>query len=202
MRSIEVAHGGSDEPARAGAHPTAILRLPRISATLRRLILPAVWGLPLLVLGVLCLQLAGYRFVHAEGHSMEPASSAGSLLIARQTPAERIRRGDFIVFAEPYGGGGLTAHRVQALYKSGSRTMAITKGDANGVADPFPIALDSPVSRVVLGIPHLGWWVDHGLRWLELAGVAGLVVALATGQRAHIARFGAILTRGARAGAG
>ncbi len=183
MRSTRVAHGGSGEPARAGAHPAAILRLPGIAATLRRLILPAVWGLPLLVLGILCLQLAGYRFVHAEGHSMEPASSAGSLLIARQTPAERIRRGDFIVFAEPYGGGGLTAHRVQALYKSGSRTMAITKGDANRVTDPFPIALDGPVSRVVLGIPHLGWWADHGLRWLELAGVAGLIVVLSPSVR-------------------
>ena len=111
---------------------------------------------------------------------MEPASSAGSLLITRLTAPEDIRVSDFIVFPESSQTLPFTAHRVAAVAKDGERPVAITKGDNNPVFDPEPVTLDGPVARVVLAIPRVGWFVTLETAWRiwVMSALLGLTIAL------------------------
>ena len=77
-------------------------------------------AIPLLGLGLLGMHVSGYRLFPTRGDSMEPASSAGSLLIARLTAPEDIRVSDFIVFPEASQTLPFTAHRVAVVVKTES----------------------------------------------------------------------------------
>ena len=124
-----------------------------------RLPVALVCAILLLGLGLLGMHVAGYRLFPVRGDSMEPASSAGSLLIARLTAPEDIRVSDFIVFPDASHALPFTAHRVDAVVKDRDRAIAITKGDNSPVVDPEPFTLDRPVARVTLVIPRVGWFV-------------------------------------------
>ena len=111
---------------------------------------------------------------------MEPASSAGSLLIARLAAPEDIRVGDFIVIPKASQAFPFTAHRVDVVVRDGERAVAITKGDNNSVSDPEPLTLDGPVARVVLAIPRVGWFVTPEAAWRlwVMSALLGLTIAL------------------------
>ncbi len=130
-----------------------------------RLLVVLVCAILLLDLGLLGMHVTGYRLFPTRGDSMESASSAGSLLIARLTAPEDIRVSDFIVFPESSQTLPFTAHRVAVVEKDGERALAITKGDNNLVPDPEPVILDRPVARVVLEIPRVGWFVTLSTAW-------------------------------------
>ena len=134
----------------------------------------------LLDLGLLGMHVAGYRLFPTLGDSMEPASSAGSLLIARLTAPEGIRSSDFIVFPESSRTLPFTAHRVDVFLKNGERAVAITKGDNSPGFDPEPLTLDRPVARVVLAIRRVGWFVTSETAWRlwVIVALLGLTIAL------------------------
>ena len=136
-------------------------------------------AIPLLGLGLLGMHVSGYRLFPTRGDSMEPASSAGSLLIARLTAPEDIRVSDFIVFPEASQTLPFTAHRVAVVAKDGERAVVITKGDNNPVFDPEPVTLHRPVARVVLVIPWVGWFVTLTTVWCLLAASALLGLRIA-----------------------
>ena len=134
----------------------------------------------LLDLGLLDMHVTGYRLFPTRGDSMEPASSAGSLLIARLTAPEDIRVSDFIVFPESSQSLPFTAHRVAVVAKDGERPVAVTKGDNNPVVDPELVILDRPVARVVLAIRRGGWFVTSETAWRlwVIVALLGLTIAL------------------------
>ena len=109
------------------------------------------------------LSLAGYTLIYNHGRSMEPTFPDRSLLIGSTTAPDDIRVGDIVAFPRPSEEVPDTVHRMQALYKSGSRTMAILKGDNSPAPDPGLIPLDGPVIRVSVILPHLGWWLRPGV---------------------------------------
>ena len=126
----------------------------------------------LLGLGLLGMHVTGYRLFPTRGDSMEPASSAGSLLIARLTAPEDIRVNDFIVFPEASQTLPFTGHPVAVVVKDGERAVVITKGDNNPVFDPEPVTLHRPVARVVLVTPWVGWFITLTTVWCLLAASA------------------------------
>ena len=133
----------------------------------------------LLGLGLLGMHVTGYRLFPTRGDSMEPASSAGSLLIARLTAPEDIRVSDFIVFPEASQTLPFTAHRVAVVVKDGERAVVITKGDNNPVFDPDPGTLDRPVARAFLVIPRVGWLMGPATLWCLLAAIELLGLRIA-----------------------
>ncbi len=144
-----------------------------------RLTVALVCPILLLDLGLLGMHVTGYRLFPTRGHSMEPAASAGSLLIARLTAPENIRVSDFIVFPASSPTFPFTAHRVAVVAKDVERPIAITKGDNNRVFDPEPVTLDRPVARVVLAIPLVGWFVTPETAWRIWVINALLVLTIA-----------------------
>ena len=159
--------------AQAGSLSNIITRLPRIMA----------WGVFLLGMSLLGLRLAGYELIYLRGNSMEPTLSAGSLLLARPAPPEDIRVGDIVAF--PSGAEGIPniVHRVIALQGdvlSRQVRIARTIGDNNPILDPEPLILDQSLTRVVLEMPYIGWWITPTLGWyfLGVGVVLGLMAAL------------------------
>jgi len=87
--------------------------------------------------------LFGLRFVAVTGDAMEPAIRAGALVLARESPFDRLKEGDVIVFAQP--DGSLGTRRVAAL-RPGS---VITKGDRAILPDAAPVTREMYRCRVV-----------------------------------------------------
>ena len=161
-KTLEIA--GSELPGRSAVHRplSGTLQWRKVA---HRLLVVLVCAILLLDLGLLGMHVAGYRLFPTLGDSMEPASSAGSLLIARLTAPEDIRSSDFIVFPESSPTLPFTTHRVDVFLTDGERAVAITKGDNNSVFDPEPLTLDGPVARVVLAIPLVGRFVTLRTAW-------------------------------------
>lgn len=101
---------------------------------------------------------SGWRADAVYSGSMEPELKVGSVVITRPVEVEEIKAGDIITFYSPLS-GKLTSHRVIAL-EEGSELCLLTKGDANGDADPFIIPAQNVVGKVCFHLPYLGY-VTH-----------------------------------------
>ena len=118
----------------------------------------------------------GYKYITTRGNSMEPTLSSGSLLVAKSTSPQEIQAGDIIAFPGTWEGAPNIVHRVVVLQDDGNNILAVTKGDNNQVIDPGILTLDGAMPRVVLEVPHLGWWLTPTLGWYAMA--AGGLLAL------------------------
>jgi signal peptidase I len=87
-----------------------------------------------------------HGFVYVEGGSMQPALSAGDVVIYRRH-VDGLRRGDLVLFEH---GGSLVVHRVAGVRRDGSLR---TRGDANRTLDAQPVPTDDVRGRIVLVIP-------------------------------------------------
>ncbi len=88
--------------------------------------------------------------------SMEPTLPVGSLIVARPLRAELLQLGDIIVFSRPDRPGELVTHRIVDVEADTFNRNFITKGDANGVADPWRIPERGQGLVVVFAIPFAG----------------------------------------------
>lgn len=107
----------------------------------------------------------GYGFATVLSGSMEPALSAGDLVVIQKT--DKLAPGDIVVYQS---GKDLIIHRITAL----GEDMLQTKGDANPVPDP-PIAVSSVKGKLVHRIPVLG----NAVRVLKTPGAVVLLLAAA-----------------------
>ena len=145
-----------------------------LAAVLLLLILLNLWFLAARVTGKQQLPtLGGYAYLIVLSGSMEPAISAGDVIIIhRQTS---YTTGDIVTFDDD---GALTTHRITAVTSEGLRTQ----GDANNVPDQQLTAIEAVKGRVVAVIPRLGQALlllrrPEGLAVLLLAGGAMLLAA-------------------------
>lgn len=92
-------------------------------------------------------------------NSMDPAISAGDMVIVRRTEPELITVGDVISFYNPQNieKKGVITHRVIGIEEreDGSRLFT-TKGDANNTPDPASVPEDRLVGVYKESIPYLG----------------------------------------------
>ncbi len=78
-----------------------------------------------------------------------------------------LRVGDVIAFTPP-NETQQVLHRVASL----QNTVITTKGDANGVADPWHVTLNGSIAyRMVAVLPFLGWLTELQRPALLLAGL-------------------------------
>lgn len=120
----------------------------------------------------------GYRGSVILSGSMEPALSAGDLVVVQTIPAAQMRVGDIVSFGTP--AGVTLTHRVTGLRASADGLAVTTRGDANGVSERWTTAPEARVGRVRATIPALG----HVTRWtgstsgrLIVLGAIGMLVA-------------------------
>jgi len=87
-------------------------------------------------------------------NSMSPEFETGSLLFVNMD-AEALEVGDIITYKKP-GGDISTTHRIVDIVEDNAR-LFITKGDANNINDPLPVAEEEVIGRVSLSIPMIGY---------------------------------------------
>lgn len=96
--------------------------------------------------------LKGWQSNTVMSGSMEPAISAGDLIVTAPVAANDVYTGDIITFVSL---NGLTCHRVTGITQS--PLTYITKGDANAVTDSQKVMPDRVIGKVVLRVPMLGY---------------------------------------------
>ena len=90
------------------------------------------------------------------GDSMDPVFVDNDLLMTVNENSQKFIIGDIIAFRPHHGEerqGTPIAHRIVAIDEAGHIT---TKGDNVGFADPYDIAPDDVIGRVVLVLPGAG----------------------------------------------
>jgi len=128
-----------------------------------------------LLLAVVALDLSGHHLFVVTGASMEPAIAKGALAIVRPTIPAALAVGDVVTFQHK---GQVVTHRIAAIDEHGDARVFTTKGDANEVADPEPVAFDDQVGLLVAQMPFFGYLL--GL--LQAYGrIASLALALLLG---------------------
>ena len=101
-----------------------------------------------------------YMFIVLSG-SMEPEFSTGSMVFVKPAEPEEIRVNDIVTFRGFAGSSELTTHRVVEIRKDEQEGLLfITKGDANDVRDPDPIAAKNIVGTVSGSLPYLGYFMN------------------------------------------
>lgn len=116
--------------------------------------------------------IGGYTYLIVLSGSMEPAISAGDVIIIHRQ--DSYTPGEIITFADD---GALTTHRITAVTGEGYRTQ----GDANNAPDQLLIPSEAIQGRVVAVIPRLGQAL------LFLRRPAGLLLLLALGGAVFLA---------------
>ena len=106
--------------------------------------------------------------------SMSPTIPAGSVVIVRPEPMSELRVGDVLVFKDPRGRGETLTHRVQQIEPGDAGPVVVTRGDANGAADPPTRLVGDTAWTVRSTLPKLGFV----LQWLRLPAVRLLTVVV------------------------
>lgn len=140
----------------------------------------------LVLLGVVALGIVGYLSVRGTmpfmailGTSMEPALSAGNLILIKEANPADVKVGDIIVFTIPqavqdaYNYPPIVAHRVIKINTERGVTFR-TKGDNTG-EDPFTVRAQDLKGTVSSQVPYAGFPL---LFFQSRQGLIFLVVAL------------------------
>ena len=131
-------------------------------------------GFTVLALGI-GIRVADLRLAPVLSNSMQPTFSAGDLVITRAVRTSDIQVGDVVTIVPPSGSRPVI-HRVTSI----SDGVITTKGDANGVEDPWQARLVGATSyRLFFVVPAIGWLTELQRPALLVAGVLlGLAVLL------------------------
>ena len=112
-----------------------------------------------------------FAMIEITGGSMEPELHDGEVVFAVQTPYEKLKPGDTVIFGR---NSELIIHKIVAQ----SDDMFITRGTANE-ADDAPITAQEYRARMLCRIPGLNalWKVcDSPLRFVIFAVLAALLI--------------------------
>lgn len=101
-----------------------------------------------------------YQTLTVLSGSMEPAIPTGSQIIDLSVPAANLKKGDVISFPRPGHPGELVTHRIVKLDTDAAVPIITTKGDANGLPDPEPVAGGGRILKVVAQVPLAGYLLN------------------------------------------
>jgi signal peptidase len=151
--------------------------LPAASASHRRA--DRALTILLVVLGIalaagLGLRAFGLTALADYTDSMQPAISAGDVVLDETVAARDLRPGQIASIADPGLDGRLITHRVVSATAAGGRMTIVTRGDANDASERWVMAADAPVKRMVARVP----WVGHVMVWLGWPWLRAIVMAL------------------------
>ena len=138
-------------PRRALAAPSP---LSRVRSAIGWMLLVVVVGAALTV--ALATTFGGYHATRVLSNSMQPAFSAGDLVIVRDAPVADIQRGDVVVLPDP-NSSSMFIHRLTTVERKAGHTTVTTRGDNNPAPDAWLLDVTSPtVPAYVAVIPTHG----------------------------------------------
>jgi signal peptidase len=118
----------------------------------------------------------GLQLLAVMSGSMEPTINVGGIVGIRPVPANELRVGDVITFANQSAPDVLVTHRIVSLENRDGQSFLTTKGDANDAVDAMAAPASRAVGRVDFSLP----WLGFVMMWLSspLAKVAILAVSV------------------------
>lgn len=136
---------------RAGAHRLGRRRI-RTSA-----LLAGLWSLlaVLVVAGALAFHLAGGRWFIIETPSMGQAAPVGSVVVDIPVTVRELAVGDIVSFNPPTAPQEVYTHRVVEI----TGGLLSTKGDINGVSDPWTLSDADIIGQTSTVLPGVGWLI-------------------------------------------
>jgi signal peptidase I len=148
------------------------------------------------VLGISALAFAAvldgrYQVRPVLSGSMVPRLPVGGVVVTERVPISSLRVGDVVVFHRPDRPAELVVHRIVTLTPGGAGPVVTTKGDANGMPDPWQVTLRGTTAyRASFAVPAVGYvavWV-HGPEGRRTFLVVGLLL-LAGAAAASVVRY-------------
>jgi signal peptidase I len=137
----------------------------------------AIWGGSLLMIAVVAaimlFQLSGHRYFIVQTPSMGRTAPVGTLVLDTPTAVAKLAVGDIISFHPPTSPKQVYTHRIVAIGADGGIT---TRGDINGVDDPWVVTQADLIGEVTTILPHVGWII----RAIPLLLVGSVFVWFAT----------------------
>lgn len=123
-------------------------------------ILRGMGSILMLVVIVACLCLvipkaAGYDTYVVVSGSMEPTIPVGSLVFSKETDPSQLAMGDVIVFMSVTREDTPITHRV--VSNDTTKSVIVTKGDANEREDVNPVPYDNVIGKVATHVPRVGY---------------------------------------------
>jgi len=103
--------------------------------------------------------ILGHRMFIVLSGSMEPTIKTGSVVFVKPVESGSLAAGDVITFRGFGDPNNLVTHRIVSIEGEAAGTAYITKGDANEVEDPSPVAANRVVGKVNFTIPYLGYFL-------------------------------------------
>jgi signal peptidase len=129
----------------------------------------------LFAVGFVIGMLPGWRAISVVSGSMRPVIAEGDLVLVSVAP-DLIREGQVVTYRNRTT-GQLITHRIVSVHADGTVT---TRGDANRVDDPIPVAPEDLVGAARLLIPYAGfpaYWISSGqIIKLGLTIIVGLTL--------------------------
>ena len=159
--TLQYPPGGEARVASTGAEPRRRSLASRVAEGIGLLVL-AVVVLFLLSLTVGPL-LFPYKALPVYSGSMEPTIHTGSVVIDVPVQASDVKVGDIVTFVRPDNQSELVTHRVIQVESGPNGRQWITKGDANGAADPWRVPATGSGYKYDFSIPSVGFL----LVWLQ-----------------------------------
>lgn len=95
------------------------------------------------------LRTVGFMPYKVYSGSMEPVFPLNSIVFARQTKFQDLKKGDIIVFAN--SNGNTVTHRIMEI--DTDKKQVITKGDNNEFIDILPVNSENIFGKVYFKIP-------------------------------------------------
>jgi signal peptidase len=95
-------------------------------------------------------------FSIVSGNSMSPALQNNDAVVITAFNQDQLSVGDVVLFSDPDNPHKEIVHRIVAFQEDDGSLYAVTKGDANPVADPFLTPISRIQGKVSVTIPKLG----------------------------------------------
>jgi signal peptidase len=121
-----------------------------------------------------------YQALVVRSGSMSPAIPTGSLVFYKKVQASQLKVGDIIVFDEPGTVNTKITHRIFAIKTGPTGRYFVTKGDANGIPDPWRVPDAGTGWAVAWHVPAVGYaltWLEGGTVRVVLIVVPAVVLA-------------------------
>lgn len=97
----------------------------------------------------------GYQIFRVLTSSMQPAITENTCIIMKEVPKEELKVGDIITFVseDPQIYGYYNTHRIHEIIEKNGQTLYVTKGDASGQPDEFPVEYSQIAGKYIGEMP-------------------------------------------------
>ena len=146
--------------------------------TVRYLLVAAVVGVALLVVGTLLPIPGNLQIKIVKSGSMEPYIKTGGVVLIK--PESTYSVGEVVTFGADTKTQVPTTHRIVAITGEGAQQMITTRGDANNAPDSAQTPMSEVHGKVIYTLPYVGYLLAFARQpegFMLLVGVpAGLVI--------------------------